>query len=371
MERCFTVEAKCFSFSTKAGEPELRLEERRKAFGGFIVLGVQGSAWLMATVEKALKDPGLDFVKYFREDTKALMVRGSGNKAGRFLEVVAYAEGGRKGAIWLPQGRGGWGWSRVVGELRKLLSFLGLKDRSPGGGMSSSEGNPKGGESEALDLWGATDGSPTGFKKGKGTGSPSFAEVVHSGDTASVLGCRSPVWKSGWCDLEKKPLQVGCTAMEKLAIGPLGKDRHAIERLSCRGCVCCSACVSGAADVEGDSSLQRDNVSGVFRQILEILGRLSKVLRWACGSSHRLGLKSSVQPKSRLGFVAGRMLKRCKPAFKGSRFRAGAKVPKPYEWAADSGRRGLVQLSSPPEASKSAAISIERPLAAFPGHVVQ
>jgi hypothetical protein len=170
--------------------------------------------------------------------------------------------------------------------------------------------------------------------------------------------------------LEKKPLQVGCTAMEKVATGPLGKDRHAVERLSCRGCVCCSACVSGAADVEGDSSLQRDSVSGVFRLILEILGRLSKVLRWACGSSHRLGLRPSVRPKSRLGFVAGRMLKRCKPAFKGSRFRAGAKVPKPFEWAADSGRRGLVQLSSPPEASKSAAISVERPLAAFPGPVV-
>jgi hypothetical protein len=160
MERCFTVEAKCFSFSTKAGEPELRLEERRKAFSGFIVLGVQGSAWLMATVKKALKDPDLDFVKYFREDTKALMVRGNGNKAGRFLEVVAYAEGGRKGAIWLPEGRGGWGWSQVVGELRKLLSFLGLKARSSGGGMYSSEGTQKGGElSKAVDLLGATDGS--------------------------------------------------------------------------------------------------------------------------------------------------------------------------------------------------------------------
>jgi hypothetical protein len=50
-----------------------------------------------------------------------------------------------KGAIWLPEGRGGWGWSRVVGELRKLLSFLGLKAQSPGGGISSSEGTPKGG----------------------------------------------------------------------------------------------------------------------------------------------------------------------------------------------------------------------------------
>jgi hypothetical protein len=82
--------------------------------------------------------------------------------------VVAYTEGGRKGAIWLPKGRGGWGWSRVVGELRKLLSFLGLKARLPGGGISSSEGTPKGGDlSKALDFQGATDGSPTGVKKGR------------------------------------------------------------------------------------------------------------------------------------------------------------------------------------------------------------
>jgi hypothetical protein len=46
------------------------------------------------------------------------MVRGGGNKAGRYLEAVAYVECGRKGAIWLHEGREGWGWSWVVGELR-------------------------------------------------------------------------------------------------------------------------------------------------------------------------------------------------------------------------------------------------------------
>jgi hypothetical protein len=44
------------------------------------------------------------------------MLRGSGNKAGRYLEVAAYAEGGCKGVIWLLEGREGWGWSRVMGE---------------------------------------------------------------------------------------------------------------------------------------------------------------------------------------------------------------------------------------------------------------
>jgi hypothetical protein len=48
----------------------------------------------MATVEEALKALVKDFVKYFREDVKALMVRGGGNKAGCYLEVVDYAKGG-------------------------------------------------------------------------------------------------------------------------------------------------------------------------------------------------------------------------------------------------------------------------------------
>jgi hypothetical protein len=55
--------------------------------------------------------------------------------------------------------------------------------------------------------------------------------------------------------LEKKPPPVGCSAMDKQATGPLGKDHRVDERLSSRVCVYCSACVSGAADVEGDSTL--------------------------------------------------------------------------------------------------------------------
>jgi hypothetical protein len=59
----------------------------------------------MANIEEALKALVKDFVKYFWEDVKALMVRGDGNKVGRYLEVVAYAKGGQKRAIWLPEGR--------------------------------------------------------------------------------------------------------------------------------------------------------------------------------------------------------------------------------------------------------------------------
>jgi hypothetical protein len=51
-----------------------------------------------------------DIAKSYREGDKILMVHGGVNKAGRFLEVSTYAEGGRKGVLWLLKGCCGQGW---------------------------------------------------------------------------------------------------------------------------------------------------------------------------------------------------------------------------------------------------------------------
>ena len=51
------------------------------------------------------------------------MVRWEGNKAVRFLEVAAYAEGRQQGIIWIPEGRVGWGWRQFAGEMRQMLVF--------------------------------------------------------------------------------------------------------------------------------------------------------------------------------------------------------------------------------------------------------
>jgi hypothetical protein len=88
MERCFSVEAKNFS-SAKADVSDLRLEERRKGFCGDLFLGFQCFEWLLAMVEEAFKAPvKKDFVSSYCEDAKAMMVRGGGNRAGRYLEVA-------------------------------------------------------------------------------------------------------------------------------------------------------------------------------------------------------------------------------------------------------------------------------------------
>jgi hypothetical protein len=121
MERSFTVEAKTFCFSAKDGCSHFRLEERRKGFAGYIFVSNQCALWLMDTVETAvLSQAKEDIAKSYREGDKVTMVHGGGNKAGKYLEVSVYAEGGRKGVIWLPEGRFGRGWRRFAGELRKM-----------------------------------------------------------------------------------------------------------------------------------------------------------------------------------------------------------------------------------------------------------
>jgi hypothetical protein len=69
----------------------------------YIYASSQCSFWLMDMVESVclVKE---DVTKSYREGNKVLMVHGGANKARRYLEVSVYAEGCRKGVLWLPEG---------------------------------------------------------------------------------------------------------------------------------------------------------------------------------------------------------------------------------------------------------------------------
>jgi hypothetical protein len=54
MESHFFVEAKSFRFSVVEGTSDLRLEEKRKGFSWYAVLGSSCSAWLLSMVEEVL-----------------------------------------------------------------------------------------------------------------------------------------------------------------------------------------------------------------------------------------------------------------------------------------------------------------------------
>jgi hypothetical protein len=125
-------------------------------------------------VEEAIRDPGNEeFVKSFREESKAIIIRRGGNKAGRFLEVAVYAEGGRRGLVMFPEGRGGRGWSRVSGELSKAQVFL----EAVYGSQSSDTGGSIGGSVGGM-------GAARRFGDG---GAPSFAEMVRSAVPSTIL----------------------------------------------------------------------------------------------------------------------------------------------------------------------------------------
>jgi hypothetical protein len=125
MEGRFSVEAKSFSFSMRKGNALVRLEEKRKGFGGFILLGSKCSVWLVDAVEEAMgAQRKEEFARSFRDEVRTLKVRMGSNKAGCFLKVAVFVEGGRKGVIRLPKGRGGCGWQQFVDELRILVAHL-------------------------------------------------------------------------------------------------------------------------------------------------------------------------------------------------------------------------------------------------------
>jgi predicted Ser/Thr protein kinase len=87
------------------------LEEKRKGFGGFILLGSKCSVWLVDVVEEVMgAQRKEDFARSFRDEVRMLKVRMGSNQAGSFLEVAVFIEGGRKEVIRLPEGHGGWGW---------------------------------------------------------------------------------------------------------------------------------------------------------------------------------------------------------------------------------------------------------------------
>jgi len=196
MERWCCVEAKMFVFSVVEGASVVRVEERRRNFSRLVLLGAQSIGWLFSTLESVLWFSGKDFVRSFREGSKVIIVRRGGNVAGRFLEVAAYAVGGLRGIIYIPEGCDGWGWSRFLVELGKVRDFL---KESAGQGLVRLGPLPV---KDRIDGDGAITGAATGSNGSDGA--PSYVEVLCTGS------CR--------------PEKEGSKQIQP--VHPLGKDLH-------------------------------------------------------------------------------------------------------------------------------------------------
>jgi hypothetical protein len=196
MERWCCVEAKTFVFTVVEGASVVRVEERRRKSLGLVLLGAHSIGWLFSTLESVLRFSGKDFVRSFREGSKVIIVRRGGNAAGRFIEVAAYALGGLRGIIYIPEGWNGWGWSRFLAELGKVRDFL---IESAGKDMVRLGPLPT---KERVDGDGAITDAATDSKGSDSA--PSYAEVL-------CTGSRRP---------EKERLK------QDQPVHPLGKDHH-------------------------------------------------------------------------------------------------------------------------------------------------
>jgi hypothetical protein len=213
MQRRFSVEAKSFSFSAKKGTEVLRLEEKRKGFGGFIVLGTKCSGWLADVVEEAIEAQRKDgFARLFREEARVLKVRTGSNKAGCFLEAAVFVEGDRKGVIRLPEGRRGWGWQRFVDELRGLLAQLIAKEVPEDSVINAGVGGSAPSFANVL-------AAPLGDLK------PYAVEAPVSVEERSNLG--STLARGGGVEL--------MAALRRLTMEFLGKIRAEVDRVICFG----------------------------------------------------------------------------------------------------------------------------------------
>jgi hypothetical protein len=178
MERWCCVEAKTFVFTVVEGASVVRLEERRKSFSGLVLLSAQSIEWLALTMENLQWCPEeKDFIRSFREGSKVLLVRRGGNAAGRFLEVAVYGVGGRRGIIFIPEGRDGRGWRSFVLELDKISAFLKVPLTFGVGRPTTVLEKTRRNSDNAIGGYDPGDPSRALSKDG----APSFAAVLHSG----------------------------------------------------------------------------------------------------------------------------------------------------------------------------------------------
>jgi len=300
MERRFSVEAKTFLFSVEDGKCGVRMEERRKGFLGVVRLGLQCIAWVLVAVKEALLSQGTeDFVKSFREEAKAWIVRIGNNKDGRFLELAVDAEGGRRWLILFPEGRGVQGWNRVAKELGKVLVFL---DTSSGSSPVS-----------VLSLVERKDGmeGSGGAWHSLGGAFPSFAEVVRS-EGPVKMRC-PPIERRELdfiptvrlADSEEVRLALDSSELEK---EPLGKDRLLIlQRQQSKGRPACLCSAQGILE-----SMRKPLPHLKLRMWGNLLVRLVvRAVDSLLGRSSGLGL--GFRPNLRFkGFCMGRVLAKSK-----------------------------------------------------------
>jgi hypothetical protein len=134
--RRWSVEAKEFEVSIKGGLLGVRIIENRNNRRRSIFVHKDEISWLVGALEVAAE---VDTSEVFWDQSRAgyirLTTQRCANKHGRFLIIEEYDGRRRSGSIFVPEGRTGQGWARMISELKRAGSLMkmdrGIRDNKP------------------------------------------------------------------------------------------------------------------------------------------------------------------------------------------------------------------------------------------------
>ncbi|KAF5442614.1 hypothetical protein F2P56_035254 [Juglans regia] len=87
-------------------------------------MGLSTVQWLKRALEESEIGARKDYYSSIREGYRSFIAHRCSNNRPRFLEVVVYAEGGRRSFIIIPEEEGGRGWRRMREVLRELTQVV-------------------------------------------------------------------------------------------------------------------------------------------------------------------------------------------------------------------------------------------------------
>lgn len=100
-------------------------EWSRKSFSS-ISLGRFGAVWMVNLVDKLLEaDAARPFALKFNEASRAFLAQRCGKKARRYVAIIEYGEGRRRGVIMILEGVNGRGWRMLAESFQEVVNFLG------------------------------------------------------------------------------------------------------------------------------------------------------------------------------------------------------------------------------------------------------
>ncbi|KAB1206137.1 hypothetical protein CJ030_MR7G014282 [Morella rubra] len=122
--RSFRVEAKEFHVSVSVGGVVKLTEWSRKSVSA-ISFGKYGAVWVINMGERLMAANGdSSFVSKANDYSQALLAQRCVNKAGRYVAILEYGEGRRRGVVMVPEGKGGEGWRLLTGVFQEVVDHL-------------------------------------------------------------------------------------------------------------------------------------------------------------------------------------------------------------------------------------------------------